>query len=202
MLAVKRIALILFCLCLPVISALGGGFGGAWLVVAGPREWQSLGAPPNRPVQILGLCEGTICVETFEGQRYRYHRKTCRQPAEQTCWIEVISTTVMPLVPELANPCLFEYDVPSPPRDAIQTVGAKVCHSGGDQYIYYALLEDGSIWHWEHDIGDMASLGAFFFGGWGVLFGLGAGLFVAGIIFWLGWPQRKAAATVQEKNDG
>jgi hypothetical protein len=84
---------------------------------------------------------------------------------------------------------MYEIQMPSPPADTIQMLGAKLCGSGGDIYSYYALLEDGSVWKWEHSIFDLAPLVAYFGVFTGIIMGFGLGIVVAISIFAFGWPR-------------
>lgn len=159
----KKIASITLIILIPIIGALVGGLVGMSRGVNSiqPTEgWQSLGMPENKPIQLLGLCEKSICVETQDGRRYRYNSNTCSSTVTKACWSEIASTEIELIIPQIYNPCLYEIRIPSPPLEMIQILGAKICGSGGDWYGYYALLEDGSVWKWEHSISDLAPLAA------------------------------------------
>jgi hypothetical protein len=118
--------------------------------------WQSLGSPPERALRIVGLCFDSVCVETENNSKY-FH---CA--SNDNCWTKtnLLDEDVIPFSAQLANPCMFEFEIPSPPPDTIQIAGAKTCSSGGDGQTYYALQEDGTVWVWSHNIPDLASIAA------------------------------------------
>jgi hypothetical protein len=146
-------------------------------------------------VQLLGLCNEEICVLTEGGQRYRYDPANCNHSNDQTCWVAATSDQVTPLVPQLYNPCLYEYQIPSPPGDAIQVMGSKVCESGGDGYVYYSLLENGSVWEWNHSIADLASLLYVGLAYRGIVVGFLVGITISIFAYALLWPRLSSATT-------
>lgn len=182
---IKKIALITSMILTPLLGALSGGYVGVRIGMNNIRsteDWQSLGMPENKPIQLLGFCEGTICVETQDGRRYRYNSNNCSSPETKACWSEVVSTEIEPVIPHIYNPCLYENRIPSPPPDTIQILGAKICGSGGDWYAYHALLEDGSVWKWEQSISDMAPLGILSLAIWGIVIGLVVGVLTLAVL--------------------
>ncbi len=176
---------IVLIIAVPVIGIILGSYVGGYieeLKYQSDLTWQSLGKPQDKPIKLLGLCEHEICVETTNGQRYRYNSDTCDQSTTQACWQVVSSKIILPIVPQLYNPCTNSIQLSAPPIETIQLLGAKICGSGSDGYTYYALLEDGSVWKWEHwrsgvyvvDVIVSAIIGAFI----GLAIGISIAIFV------------------------
>jgi hypothetical protein len=166
--------ILLTLLLIPLSAVTGGylGFRSAAKNIQPHEDWRLLGTPPAQVVQILGFCAHQICVQTDDGKRYLYNLIECDQSADQNCWKEVSNVQIELAIPHLSNPCMYEFQFPSPPPDTIQMLGVKGCGSGGDYYESYALLEDGSVWKWADSIGDLAPLGIVD----GVIFGVSLGL--------------------------
>jgi hypothetical protein len=84
---------------------------------------------------------------------------------------------------------MYEFKIPDPPANTIQIIGVMECGSGGDIYQSFALLEDGSIWTWNHSIYDLAgfvTLPQVFLA---ASIGLLVGLVIAVILFRTVWPR-------------
>ena len=190
MLKFKKITFVLLIILLTLFSTFVGGYTGlsySATSIQSHKDWQQLNVAPTRVVQLLGFCDRAICVETYDGKRYRYIG--CNHSTDEACWTEVTAQEIEPIIPQLYNPCMYEFEIPSPPTDTIQLLGAKVCGSGGDYYQSYALLEDGSVWKWDHSIGDLAGLGMLPGIILGALVGLGIGLLIAIIAYTVGWAR-------------
>jgi hypothetical protein len=192
MLKLKNFIFILLIILLVPLGAVIGGYIGVRKAannMQSHEDWQRLSVPPAQAVQILGFCEGQLCVKTADGKQY------------QCCWSEVTAVEIEPTIPQLSNPCMYEFQILAPPPDTIQMLGVKACGSGGDYYQSYALLEDGSVWKWDHSISDLAPLrvidGLIF----GVPLGLFAGLLIAIAVFIAGRAHISRLDSAIEKVD-
>lgn len=170
---------------IPVIGMIVGSLVGAFIgsnVVTNTQAdltWQSLGMPADKPIKLLGMCENEICIETRNGQQYRYNSTACDQSAQQACWQADSSKIIEPLVPQFYDTCTVSVELPAPPIETIQLLGAKICGSGSDKYIYYALLYDGSVWKWEAWINGADFIKELFSMVTGAVIGLVAGIIIA-----------------------
>lgn len=157
----KKIAFLLLIFLLLPLGFLAGAHIGGWHAnksIQSDKEWQSLGKPPTHAIETLGFCEGQICVKSTDGRRYLRNTVRCSDLADNSCWHEIGPGEIEPLMPRLANSCMYEFEMPSPPPDTVQLMWSKECSSGGDIMQSFALLEDGSIWMWSHSIYDLAGL--------------------------------------------
>ena len=146
MLRFKKITFVLLTILLALFGMFAGGYAGlkhSVNSIQSHKDWQPLSTVPSRVVQLLGFCDRAICVEADNGKQYRY--TGCNHSVNEACWNEVTAQEIEPIIPHLYNPCIYEFEIPSPPSDTIQLLGVKVCGSGGDYYESYALLEDGSV---------------------------------------------------------
>jgi hypothetical protein len=186
MLKFKQIIFVVLTMLLVLIGMLAGGYVGSWSAansIQSHEDWRPLSMPPAQVVQLLGFCDRAICVETEDGRRYRYIGIDCQQTSSEDCWREEPAAELESTIAHLYNPCMYEFQIPGPPPDTIQMLGVKACGSGGDYYESYALLEDGSVWKWDHSISDLAPLGILDGLILGVLLGLVVGLLAAIAVF-------------------
>jgi hypothetical protein len=187
----KKFAFLVVIFLLLPSGFLAGGQAGSWYAdksIQSSEEWQSLGKPPAPAIQILGLCEGVICVKSSDGRSYRRNTVDCDELANN-CWLEVSSDNSELPSPRIYNRCMYEFKIPDPPANTIQIIGVKECGSGGDIYQSFALLEDGSIWAWNHSIYDLAGLVILLQVFLAALIGLVVGLVIAVILFRIVWPR-------------
>lgn len=173
--------LIIVLLVMPVISAIGVTYYSLLDLSGRFKPWQSLGGPPERALRIVGLCYDSVCVETENYQKYF----SCEH--DEICWTktDLPNEDVVPFSAKLYNPCLFEFEIPSPPPDTIQIAGSKYCGSGGDIQTYYALQEDGTIWTWSHSIPDLAAFAALGALGFGLQIGIAIDVILIIIILFI-----------------
>ena len=200
-LKLKKVIFILLPILLVPLGAVIGGYIGlrsAANNIHSQEDWRRLSVPPAQVVQILGFCERQLCVKTADGKQYQYTAIDCNQSANKSCWSEVTAAEIEPTIPHLSNPCMYEFQIPSPPPDTIQMLGVKACGSGGDYYESYALLEDGSVWKWDHSISDLAPLGMINGLILGVSLGLFAGLLIAIAVFFAGRVHRSRLSSAIE----
>jgi hypothetical protein len=175
---------------IPVVGFFVGGYIGSLSsgsTTQSDLTWQTLGMPPDKPIKLLGLCDKEICVETRNGQQYRYDSTACNQSAKSACWEADSSKVIEPIVPQFYDTCTFSIDLPVPPIETVQLLGAKICGSGSDEYIYYALLYDGSVWKWEDWINGANQIDELFSVITGALIGLVTGIIIAIFIFVREW---------------
>lgn len=156
-------------------TILGGFIGGrlGWLSVTGRlARWQLLNAPPADAVEIFGGEPDSLLVRTEQGQVYHYTRHS---------WQEI--TLPVDFVPREDYHC-YSLPTPEPPGHEIDRFAdSTMCMETANQR-YYVLLDDHSVWRWEHTT-DATSGGLI----WviGTIAGLILG-FILGLVFlWGGW---------------
>lgn len=159
-----------------LLATILGGFIGwrlGWMSVSGQlTRWQLLNAPPADAVEIFGGERGLLLVRTEPGQVYQYTRHS---------WQEI--TLPADFVPREEYHC-YSQPTPEPPGNVIGSFAeSTMCMETVNQR-YYVLLEDHSVWRWEHTTDHVS-------GGMIVTFSPVVGLilgFVGGLVFlWGGW---------------
>jgi hypothetical protein len=138
-------------------------------------RWQRMPAPPSPAVEIvagsLGLSNGswTITIRAADGQTY-----TCPPYSSGNCWQPGAAA------PEAAPaaPCdpPAHFSVPSPPGRVLDTLQAQACNAEAAYQVNFAVLEDGSVWRWQHFTSGLAAITTW------LLFALAGGAF--GLLLW------------------
>ncbi len=135
---------ILLALTLPLIGiALGVQAGRAWNTGSLAR-WERLPDPPASPVQIAGGATSVVLVKAADGQVY-----ACT-PVGGECWVQAnVPVDLVPIDPACAR-YPVRYLMSAPPGNPIDTLQTQWCHFEAGEQTGYAILDDGSVWMWQH----------------------------------------------------
>ncbi|MCP4595270.1 hypothetical protein [Neptuniibacter sp.] len=125
-------------------------------------KWQSLGAPSERSVKIAAASTWSITVETTDDQVFT---------SQSDSWEWRLTDEYLSM--ERSPPCYYP-QTPAPPGEVIDSVEISLCDRGNET-VKYVLLQDGSVWRWEHSAYWGYTLGASILG---TLSGAGMGLLV------------------------
>ena len=136
MIKTKRIFLVL--IILPIIGCLAGSAFYEWDTSTLRKEWELLGTPPSKAVEIFST--SPLVVLSSNGKYYSYIFKS-------NDW-EIINPNEIDV--EEYSP---EYDCPEIDIPTIdnQIYSTETCrYYGGPGYTFrkYAILQDGSVWIW------------------------------------------------------
>lgn len=159
-----------------LLATILGGFIGwrlGWLSVTGRLvRWQLLNAPPADAVEIFGGKPDLLLVRTEQGQVYQYKRHS---------WQEI---TLPPDFVLREDYHCYSHPTPKPPGNAIDSFAESIMCMETVNQRYYVLLEDHSVWRWEHTTDHVS-------GGMILTLSPIAGLilgFILGLVFlWGGW---------------
>lgn len=169
-------------------TILGGFIGGrlGWLSVTGRlARWQLLNAPPANAVEIFGGEPDLLLVRTEQGQVYQYMRHS---------WGEI--TLPVDFVPREDFDC-YASATPEPPGTEIDRFAESSWCMESVNRRYYVLLEDHSVWRWEHT-GEASLAGIILV--YAVITGLILG-FILGLVFlWGGWVYSVGQRDKQDKD--
>ena len=188
--------LILFVLTVTLVSPIGAGVGfmvgRAWNSGAF-AHWRRLPDPPMRPVQIVGGSTTTVFIETTDGQVYYCNHE------DDKCWVKYND----PVSPSTKNDYCeqhpFRYVVSAAPGKVIDYLQTQWCHFEAGSEADYAILEDGSVWMWNHFDANFLNLArAFGAAGGGCSVGLLAGIAVS-IYSWRRGRARQVDGQIQDK---
>ena len=130
-------------------------------------HWQALGAPPEPPVGFVDADLGFVCVRGLDGSLFECTHWT-GVTADNACWKAVDQPQKRGGYVEHGK--VYGGKMPLPPGPVVQTldlIGHE--HRESTTYARYVLLEDGSVWFWEHYTGSGKVLGTLF---GGPIFGL------------------------------
>jgi hypothetical protein len=160
---------------LPVLGLLGG-FRVAEAAVSGAlTRWQRLPDPPQPAAEILaagsrmGNDAWWIYVRSAAGETY-----ACSPAEEGACWVTVPEPVELPTMPPCEYPS--NYTVPAPPGRVIARLDTEACNFEAGYQVNFAVLENGSVWRWEHFSSGLSGVAGWLFGG---LCGAGLGVLVA-----------------------
>lgn len=134
-------------LLLPILGCLGGG----WYGIAWQRGtmlgWKPLEPLPEKATEILAAGTGlsnyswVVYVKTTDQKVY-----SCSPDAY---WIE---KTVVPEDFRANPPCdpPVYFEVPAPPSRVIDSREVQACNFEAGFQVNFVVLEDGSVWRWQH----------------------------------------------------
>lgn len=142
--AILTVLTILLALTLLLVGiALGVRLGVAWNTGSLAR-WERLPEPPASPVQIVGGTTRLVYVMAADGQVY-----ACT-PAGGECWAAVDTPLdIAPIDPACAE-YPIHYSMSAPPGKTIDSLQTQWCHFEAGEQTGYALLDDGTVWMWQH----------------------------------------------------
>ncbi len=192
----KLNSLIVFVLITTLASPIGTGagfmVGRAWNSGAFVR-WRRLPDPPMRPVQIVGGSTTTVFIATTDGQGYY-----CSL-SDGKCWVKYDEPVSTSPNNEDCERYPVHYSVSAPPGKVIDSLQTQWCHFEAGAEVDYAILEDGSIWMWNHFDANFLNLArAFGSAGVGCSLGLLAGIAVS-IFYWRKGRVRQVDEQIQGK---
>ena len=144
---------------------------------ADAAEWESLGQPPEPPVEIVDAGLSKVYVRVDGGSLFECDH--IRAPYDDRCWNEVIE--VGALDPGLEYRNTFAGEIPAPPGPVVQSLDLSWHRAERAKHRRYALLEDGSVWLWDYNAD--ANTGLLTLMG-GPVCGLGLAIVVV-ILIWL-----------------
>lgn len=143
------ITLALGALCLLPCLGMVGGIG-MFALERGGRlsKWESLGASPAKPIEIIAADVDLVFVASEDGRIFG-----CDHLSERKleCWYPV--SQVPKLDPGIrTNTPIFTGQVPPPPGVPVSQL--HVTHRYGEllSETYYAILTDGTVWKREYDL--------------------------------------------------
>lgn len=142
-------------------------------------RWRPLGAPPDGGVDIATGDIGTVYVHTAAGSIYGCRHRGAR--GADDCWYEAQEPLSVDREARF-DKRLYQRKVEPPPGRVVDTLEVALWQAEDAFETRYALLEDGTVWKWEYDVGGYLSLFIIILG---PLAGVGLGIAVV-VIFWAG----------------
>lgn len=134
-------------LLLPILGCLAGGWYGVAWNRGSVISWKRLEPLPQKATHILAAGTGlsnyswVVYVKTTNQKVY-----SC---SPEACWLE---KTVVPEELLASPPCdrPAHFEVPSPPGRVVDSIETQACHPEAAYQVNFAVLEDGSVWRWQH----------------------------------------------------
>jgi hypothetical protein len=137
-----------------------------------------LGRPPEGGVEIVAGDINVVYVRSEAGKVYGCEHSNS---TDDSCWLE--AQKPYDVDPEATHDNrLFQGDVEPPPGEVVDALEVTVWQAEDAFETRYILLEDGTMWKWEYDVGAYQSLSILILG---PIAGLGIGI-IAVFILWLG----------------
>lgn len=155
-------------------------------------RWRSLGALPDNGIDIVTGDVGVVYVVTAAGSIYGCRHRGTR--VADDCWYE----TQEPLsVDQKArfDKSLYQREVEPPVGTVVDTLEVTVWQAEDAFEVRYILLEDGTVWKWEYDVGSYLSLFIIILG---PIAGVALGIVVV-VILWTGVGLRRLQHRIKEK---
>ncbi len=166
------------CILLPCLGLLGSGAYLRARQTGTFSRWQSLGAPLDRAVDIVTGDPDVVYVRTATGTIYGCVHAEAYEPVN--CWIEAQEPLLID--PEARfDQRLYAGEVKPPAGTVVDTLYVTVWYAEDAYETHYALLEDGTVWKWEYDVGGYWSLLILVLG---PLAGLAAGI-AGSVVLWV-----------------
>lgn len=108
--------------------------------------WQTLGQPPVPIRAFVPEHTGQLQVAVLAEDDKTY---ICQTSAQPDCWNEVDLSAQPPLFSE---PCYTRpnFITPTPPGPLTSEITITFCHAETAALTQYALLQDGTVWRWDH----------------------------------------------------
>ena len=193
--SVRRVVItVLLLIGLPLLGV-GAGFAllDAWKDADAGR-WQSLGTPPEMPTAIVDADIDAVYVRGQGGSLFECDRTGPTR--ENACWKEIDQPPERDSFVEHRN--TYRGEIPPPPGQVKESLDVSWQSAERSRHARYALLEDGSIWHWDYH-GDanfsLVLLAA------GPICGLALAIVIV-LVMWLGAGLRALLRRREVKADG
>ena len=140
-------------------------------------RWRSLGAPPDGGAEIVTGDRDVVYVRTATGSIYGCEHRSSSAPGN--CWIEAEGP--LSVDPEARfDRRLYKGEVEPPTGTVVDTLDVTVWYAEDAFETLYFLLEDGTVWKWDYDVGSYWTLVILFLG---PLAGAAAGIAIA-VVLW------------------
>lgn len=145
----------------PILGCLLG-FGLAYATEAGwlSNSWESIGAPPSKPANLLAISQGEVWLTTQSGGLY--HWPTSYDCA-QRCWEQV------PQLPPTPTPELYVHSIgdepctsPPPLSAKVQTLSQCIQLDWDSVTTTFAITRDGEVFRWRANVLGEGSVLAYF----------------------------------------
>ena len=163
---------------LPCLGLLGGA---AYLKVRQGgtlSQWRSLGAPPGAGVDLVTGDPDVVYVRTTSGDVYGCRHRGSGPPRD--CWER--AQEPLSVDPQARfDQRVYQGEVQPPPGRVLDTLYVARWYAEDAFETRYVLIEDGTVWKWEYDVG----------GNWSLLILLAGGLagvalaMAAAAVIWL-----------------
>jgi hypothetical protein len=150
LLATGAILVLLPCL------GLTGGAAYIWARQTGAfSRWRSLGQPPGTGVDIVTGDHDVVYVRTATGSIFGCEHRETRAPDD--CWEDAQEPLSVDSEARF-DTRLYEREVEPPPGTVVDTLYVTFWYAEDAFEIRYVLLEDGTVWKWEYDVGSYLNL--------------------------------------------
>ena len=177
-------------LLLPCLG-LGGGFAYLRVRKTGVlTRWRSLGAAPGGGVEILTADIGVVYVAAGTGKAYGCKHRG--RTADRDCWHEAQEPLIVDDDTKF-DVRLFEGEVVAPSGTVLDSLDVTIWRAEDVFETRYVLLEDGTVWKWEYDVGSYWSFTL-------LVLGLAAGLVVAVVVVVVMWARAGMGAWRRRRN--
>ena len=114
---------------------------------ADAAAWESLGQPPEVPVEIVDAGLSKVYVRARDGSLFECNHS--QAPHDDRCWTEV--NVVGKLDPGLDQRNTYAGEIPPAPGRVVQSIDLSWHRGERSRHRRYALLEDGSVWLWDYN---------------------------------------------------
>ena len=145
---VRRVVItILLLIGLPLLGV-GAGFAllEAWNR-ADAGGWESLGTPPEALEAMVDASLDAVYARAVDGSLFACDRTGPTR--DNACWQEIAE------LPEreagVDHRDTYGKEIPAPPGRVVESIDVSRMFAERSSHARYALLEDGSIWHWDYN---------------------------------------------------
>jgi hypothetical protein len=142
-------------LILPCFGLMGGG-SYLWARQQGVfSRWRSLGAPPGGAVGIAAADPSLVYVRTAQGNLYGCSHERGQQA--RACW--VAARQPLSVDPDArAGESVFRGEPKPAPGQVVDALEVTTWYPEDAVETRYVVLQDGTVWKWEYDVGAYLSL--------------------------------------------
>jgi len=140
---------------MPCLGLLGGGIYLRMRQAGAFSHWRSLGAPPDVAVKLVTGDTDVVYVRTVRDDVYECrHRGTA---AARDCWQRAQEPVTVDPEVHFDQP-VYEAEVQPPAGKVVDRLYTARWYAEDAFETRYVLLDDGSVWKWEYDVGGNWSL--------------------------------------------